>query len=79
MVDDGEVEVFGSLTTSNPNAIINDFFSISTVRASTSFFIKGNKQVALAFVSNRPASCKSTFRVNVEEGMRAHPSKYVKG
>jgi hypothetical protein len=47
------------------NAIINDFFSISTVRASTSFFIKGNKQVALAFVSNKPASCKSTFRVNV--------------
>lgn len=75
MVDEGQVNVYGSLATSNPNAIINDFNSLATLSASTSFYIKGDKAVSLAFVSNKAVSCKTNFTVNVEQGMMAHKSK----
>ncbi|CAG2188029.1 unnamed protein product [Mytilus edulis] len=77
MVDEGQVNVYGSLATSNPNAIINDFNSLATLSASTSFFIKGDKAVSLAFVSNKAVSCKTNFTVNVEQGMMAHKNVHL--
>ena len=75
MVDEGQVEVYGSLATSDPNSVINDFFSIAKVSAATSFYVNGDKQIALAFVSNTAASCKTNFTVNVEEGNKIKPGK----
>ncbi|XP_060084215.1 uncharacterized protein LOC132563474 [Ylistrum balloti] len=71
---DGTVSVFGSLTSANPSPVLNEFYKIADINAGQSFYVRGNRSVALAVMSTYPTkTCAGNFNITVEEGNNIRP------
>ncbi|XP_069121965.1 uncharacterized protein [Argopecten irradians] len=71
---DGTVSVFGSLTSANPSPVLNEFYKIADINAGQSFYVRGNRSVALAVMSTYPRkTCAGNFNITVEEGNNIRP------
>jgi len=72
---EGKVSIYGSLTSSNPSQVLNEFSKVTDIVAPITFYVRGNHSVSLALVSSETGSCTSNFHVDVEQGNTIRPSK----